>query len=437
MKTLTAHARWILGYDGIPQMARPTFRHDLLSNLFASMAGGAIFPSLTAQFARRGLHASTWLIGLIFVLMPLGNFLSTFFAQHLTRTRRVPLMVMVRIGMAVFVGAIAFLPARQIAAGSFIALLLVPSVLVAIVLNVQNSVRHSNYPAAVRGRIFGRITIVRLGGLAASALLGGYALDELRWGHRLVYALSACALLLSAWFYSKIRVRRERAMLRNGAKTRVNLLDGFRLLVEDRSYGQFMMWQMIFGFMNIMTGPVLALVMTDYLDVTYRQGITALVVVPLGVAVFTAPLAGRLFDHLRITRFRGIGAAFWAVSRIVVFLAVLNRSWTLVLLGFGLQGLGQAMGSIAFNIGHTHFAPVDRSQEYMGINLTLQGVRGLIAPMLTAALLVRPGAGLKILPVAGCVMFVAAVGFFFTRPPETPRAVAAAEDAFRRERDAL
>ncbi len=435
---LVAHSRWILGYDGIPQMARPTFRYDLISNLFASIALGVIFPSLAAQFARRGLQASTWLVGFIYVLMPMGNFLNTFLAQRLSRARRVPLIVRVRIVMGLFVGAIAFLPSNPGAGWWFVGLLLVPSVLFAITLNVQNSVRHSNYPAAVRGTIFGRITIMRMGGMAASALLAGYALDRYQWGHRLVYTIAACALLLAAWFYSRIRIRRERTMLRNGARTRINLLDGFRLLVKDRAYGQFMGWQMVFGFMNLMSGPVLVLVMTDYLKVDYQTGTTALMVVPLGVAVFGGLLAGRLFDHLKVTHFRSVGATFWGASKIVVFLGAITGSWALVLLGFGLQGLGQAMGSIAFNIGHTQFASVDRSQEYMGIHLTLQGIRGMVAPMLTAALLTQfGGSGLMILPVAGCVMLVTAVGFFFTRPPETPGAAAAAEDAFRRARDGL
>lgn len=226
-------------------------------------------------------------------------------------------------------------------------------------------------------------------------------------------------------------------MLQGNLTRRRGILSGFRLLIEDRAYGRFMMWQMIFGFANIMTRPVLALVMTDYLDVSYRKGIGALVVTPFAVAVFTAGLAGKLFDHLRITHFRGISSALWAASRIIVFLGVLIGSWPLVMIGCVLQGLGQAMGSIAFNIGHTHFTSVDRSQEYMGIHLTLQGIRGLLGPMLTGALLTLPDAGLYILPVAGCVMFAAAIGFIRMHPPDIICAPSPAEEAFRQERETL
>jgi len=406
-----------MGYDGIPMMSRPTFRYDLLSNFFAAIGTGTIMPVLAGQFARTGLHASEWLIAILVSLMFAGNSCATFFAQHLARWRQVPLVVGARIGMAAFVVCLALLPADARAAEAFVALLATPWVLIAIILTVQASVRHSNYPTELRGRIFNRLAMVTMASMALSAKLGGYALDHLAWGHRLIYALAAVALLLSARFYSKVRIRRERAMLRNGNDKPASAWDGLRLLRQDRTFGLYMMWQMIFGAANLMTMPVILLIMRDYLKVSYSQGIDALSLTPVFVAICMAPLAGRLFDHVRVTRFRGLASTWWALCRVMLFFAVINKCWPLVLGAFAVEGLGRSMGTIAFNLGHMNFTSPDRGHVYMGINLTLAGARGLLAPLVGVALLNVPWIGLRVLLIAAAIQFVAAAGFALMRAP--------------------
>ncbi len=80
------------------------------------------------------------------------------------------------------------------------------------------------------------------------------------------------------------------------------------------------------------------------------------------------------------------------------------------------------MGNMAFNLAHTHFTSPDRSEEYMGIHLTLMGIRGLIMPMLGVALLKLPAVGLRVLLIAAGMHLAAAVGFFLTPSPRVPQA---------------
>jgi hypothetical protein len=46
-----------------------------------------------------------------------------------------------------------------------------------------------------------------------------------------------------------------------------------------------------------------------------------------------------------------------------------------------LHGVSQGGGSLAWNLGHLHFAKADEAEVYMGIHVFLAGVRGLIAPL--------------------------------------------------------
>ncbi|NRA58793.1 MAG: hypothetical protein HRU13_11830, partial [Phycisphaerales bacterium] len=39
-------------------------------------------------------------------------------------------------------------------------------------------------------------------------------------------------------------------------------------------------------------------------------------------------------------------------------------------------------GVLAWNLGHLDFAPTGRESQYMGVHVTLTGVRGALAPMI-------------------------------------------------------
>jgi hypothetical protein len=45
-------------------------------------------------------------------------------------------------------------------------------------------------------------------------------------------------------------------------------------------------------------------------------------------------------------------------------------------------GVARGGGSIAWQLGHNHFAPPERAGLYMSVHVTLTGLRGLIAPFL-------------------------------------------------------
>ena len=415
IRTPASYARWLGGYDGIPVMSRPTFRYDLLSSLFGALGHGTLIIPLVTQFARKGLFAPKWIVALLIAQSCLGNLLNSFFAQDMARRRRVPVVVTCRVGMALFMLCIATLPRQAGLAGSFAALLVAPYLMASVIFNIQNITRHSNYPDSVRGRIYSRLMVINFVGLAISAGLGGYALDKLAWGHSLVFACGAVMMVVSAAFYSRIRIRRERAMIRNGLAQPFNLLAGFKLLFEDRKYGLYMFWQMVFGTANNMTWPVMTLIMTDYLKVSYSKGISALTIIPMLMALLMAPLAGRLFDHIRFGSYRMLNSGMWAAAKVLLFLGAYLESWPIVIAAAIAQGMGMSTGSIAFSLGHTYYSTPERSHDYLGINLSLQGIRGVIGPFVGVLLL--NAIGISVLPLAAGIMLIACVGFFFMPSP--------------------
>ena len=55
-------------------------------------------------------------------------------------------------------------------------------------------------------------------------------------------------------------------------------------------------------------------------------------------------------------------------------------------IGAAIRGIGFGGGVLAWNLGHQDYAPVEKSGRYMGLHVTLTGIRGLIAPAIGMAL---------------------------------------------------
>ncbi|MFP4055094.1 MAG: MFS transporter, partial [Phycisphaerae bacterium] len=283
----------------------------------------------------------------------------------------------------------------------------------AVNLNTTISVRHANYPDAVRGRIYSRFHMTNLALLLVSVQLASGALDLWPWAYRVLYPLAGVSMAVSAWLFSRIRVRRERNMLRDhhARNESLPIFAGFKLFYRDKRYGRFMIIQMVSGSMVLMINSVWPIVFKSDLGYSYSKASLAQTLVPFTVALCMAPVFGRMFDRIGISMYRAAGAALWAGGRLVLFAGLVYGSFGLILLGFGVQGLGRSIGGFAFGIAHTRFAPPGESQTYMGLHMTLQGLRGITMPFLGVWLYYNTPLGPYVVLAAGCIQMLAAGGF--------------------------
>ncbi len=413
--------RWLLGYEGVPFMARPTFRSDVLASLFGAFTFGVLTNQFLGLFALKALEAQLWLVSLLAAEMAAGNFMGVLLTKVLQRRRRVRTIVAARTTAGLFMASMGLLPPGPAGQGLLILLLAPTALALAINLNLQTSIRHSNYPSSHRGRIFARLTIVSMGAITLSVKLSAWLLDTLgSHGHRVVYPMAGAAMLISALLYSRIRGRSERAVLgpRDKQPFRpLDMLHGLSLLWKDRYFGQFMLWQLLSGSMVLMTMPLLTKVLKDVFNVSYSAGATALVAVPMITQMLFSIPVGRVFDRIPVGKFRALNASLWATSWLVLFYAAWTGWWMGILLGYFVQGLGRSLGHMAFNLGHTRFAPPEKSGQYMGLHMTLQGFRGITMPFVGKLLYENFDLGVRAIAVAGVLQLIAAVGFFFCPAP--------------------
>lgn len=148
-----------------------------------------------------------------------------------------------------------------------------------------------------------------------------------------------------------------------------------------------------------MVMPVNTIVLTKVLNLNYTLSNGLLDFIPRVVTIAMLPVWARLFDRVGVLRFRMSNSLCWCGSLLFCGLGALfahlstGQAGALAAVAIGIyvlgrlfEGFAQSGGAIAWNIGHLHFAEDDKAELYMGIHVSLTGLRGLIAPFLGALL---------------------------------------------------
>jgi hypothetical protein len=314
-----------------------------------------------------------------------SNVLSFVWANVAHGRARVRLMVALQATFALLVGCVAF--ASRAAAGLLITVLSVVSarVLWGGILTVRATVWTANYPRNVLARVTGRIVLVNAVAVATSAALVGWVLEASAIDARWLYGAGAAAGLTGAWLYRSMRVRREFRLLAeeaaSGARSEPFSL---RMLMEilraDPSYREYMLWMGIFGAGNLILTAQLVLLFSEQLHLPSATQIALLAVVPLITQPLFLPWWARLFDGSHVVRYRSRQGWALVLAVATLCLGVFSASQPLLWVGAVLLGAAQAGANLGWNLGHNDFASIGRAQHYMGVHVTLTGLRGGLAP---------------------------------------------------------
>jgi hypothetical protein len=314
-----------------------------------------------------------------------SNVLSFVWANVAHGRARVQLIVALQAGFALLVGCVSF--ASRAAGGLVVTVLSVVAarVLWAGILTVRAAVWSANYPRNVLARITGRLVIVNSIAVACSAALVGWALERHAVDARWLYGGGALAGLLGAWLYRAMRVRRQFRLLAaeaaSGARSEpFSLRMLTRILKEDPAYREYMLWMGIFGGGTLMLTAQLVLLFSERLHLSSGTQIGMLAVVPLITQPIFLPWWARLFDGSHIVRYRARQGWAIVLASAAMCAGVFSAWQPLLWLGAVLLGAAQAGANLGWNLGHNDFASVGRAQHYMGVHVTLTGLRGGVAP---------------------------------------------------------
>ena len=411
--------------------AEAAFRREIASWALLGLTLGLVEGATAAVLIKKSFAgaASPWAVNLAVAFVSgapaLSNVVSFAWANLAHGRARIGLMVALQAGFALLVGLLGLAPRALGGLAFAVASILAARVIWTGILTVRAAVWSANYPRQALARYTGRIVIVSSLAVSLAAALAAWVLDKGRLDSRWLFGAGAAAGLVGAWLYREARVRRQFALLAEetaavGRAQPFSLGMLFEILRKDPHFREYMFWMGVFGGGNLMLTSQLVVIFSEHLHLAASLQIALLSVVPLGLLPLFVPFWARMFDEGHVVEYRARQG--WALVAAVALVSVgtwlenLPLLWTgAVVLAFAYAG-----SNLGWNLGHNDFASVGRAQHYMGVHVTLTGVRGAIGP--PAGILIyqslealRPGAGVYSLALPLLFVTIGAAGFSHMR----------------------
>ena len=442
------------GAKRLPYMARRPFVIEVRHFLFWGLFAGLIEGTVSAVVVSKTFNAGPLLITIVQATPAFANLVSLLWGAMIVGRPKLPAFLSLACASVAVTLAVAITPHSPLGGWIFAAQICLSRVFMSGVVTTRASLWRSNYPKSHRGRITASLQIVRtlmsLPVILGGGLLFDFSPTAYHWFYPLVAVIGAMGLLV----LRGERVRGERYDTHEPGEsvTRPTGLDSDgsepiadagiiqpfslvtlasprklfshmgQVLRDDPKFARYCTGQMCIGSANLMAMPVNTIVLTKVLGLTYTASNTLLDLIPRAVMIFMLPVWARLFDRVGVLRFRKSNSLCWCGSMLfcglgAFFALRLNPSgavqavhpiitptfvWAMIAYGVGrvFEGLALSGGAIAWNIGHLHFAEDDKAELYMGIHVSLTGLRGLIAPFLGTLIYEYCGAVVFLLGVA-------------------------------------
>jgi len=289
------------------------------------------------------------------------------------------------------------------------------------VITLRAAIWRANFPRHVRATITGQIAVTYSIVMAVTAAGIGVAMELNDQAWRVLFPITTLLGLAAAWRYRRFTVRGHGRLLREEADAqgpgRIRLRDSLHILQQDRWYRHYMATMFLFGSGNLMVIALLVVILTEQLGVSRLAQVLITTTIPLIAVAILTPIWARRLDQVHILDYRARHSwSFVLAMGMFVPGAILGQVW-LFWLGALALGAAFAGGKLGWNLGHHDFASDSRSTLYMGIHVSLTGVRGLLAPLAGVGLYqwleaTAPGNGRFVLlfpfalTLAGALVFV-------------------------------
>jgi hypothetical protein len=422
--------RGSLRRPALPELPLRGYRKERLTEAFFSSGLSLMEGGFIGVIADKLFHVHPAVLALVTAAPMFGNLSSSFWARLAHGRRRVPWATALMAALTACIAGIAVIPEGNVGAAAMVTLLIVSRLLLGGVITLRSIVWTLNYPRETRGRVIARLSVISTLSLAGTSWVGGQILNANPQNFRLVYAGGALVSALGVLAFSRVPLAGEADHLAqeqrgDGSGGRAGGM--LALLRADPLYAEFLAWQMLSGISNMMVeAPVLYLV-SRQMGASYAESIAVTTVIPLVLSVLTTPFWALYLDRVHVSTFRAAHAWSFSLSQILLWAGAATQSLVVVLLARMVLGSARAGGGLAWNLGHNDFAPADRVGLYMGVHVTLTGMRGAVAPFLGMALYLgwaaHPlpalrvslpawgGLGEELMPLAAVMSGVSALGF--------------------------
>ncbi len=413
----------------MPLFTRVHYRRELTAWLFLSIMMGGVEGGVTSVMARNafeGVVPTTTLRLAVAALAgapAFANIASLFWSSLAQGRHKIRFLVILQ-GLAVLmIGQLAFAPRSGIGLAMLLVAGIGGRVLWSGVVTIRATVWRHNFPRSHRATVTGKIVTLQAVALAVVGVIIGLAQDVNPDAYRVVYPVLAVAGLVGAAAYGRVRMRRHRSLIAREQAAAADagglksLLRCVSILRDDRPFARYMAAMAVFGTGNLAITAPLVLMITERFGFGSGAGILVTSTIPIILITAAIPFWSRLLDSVHIVRFRMIHAWAFIAANVLVLAAALTMQPAFIWGSAVCRGIAFGGGVLGWNLGHFDFAPPERTSEYMGVHVTLTGIRGLIAPWLAVGAYVllenqRAGAGAAVFAACIVLNLLGVAGFF-------------------------
>lgn len=359
-------------WPDLPRPVRHALPWDAAAGALGGLASGALFPFL-GVIARRDLHASAFLIALLSASASVGNLFNPLMAHHIRHRTKLPHAVWpVAAGRSCYL----LMPAAVLAP-VYIAICFVANALTALGAPAYAAVIRDAYPAQRRGQLMGWVRVLAVGGTIVGALVGGMFLERVSF--RWVFPVAALVGLLATAAFSRIGVP---AHPEEPSPPEVRLMDSLRAVRGDRVFGLYSTCFYLYGFGNLIMGPVIPIFQVDVLRIS-PHWVGYLATMASACSMLGYLCWGRVLDRRGPFRLMLLVIAVISISPITYLVA---RSVPVLLIAAAASGFAMAGGDLGYVNAAMRFGPREAAVAYAGMFAFLQACRGIPAPFIGAAL---------------------------------------------------
>jgi len=387
-------ARGMLARPPLRGTSLEAYRHERTWTLTANTAYAVMGGGFVAVVADKVWAVHPAVLAVIIAVPMCANLSGVLWTRLAHGRRKVPFLAAMTAASIAVTAAVAFAPPGPWGAALLVGSVVVANVALSGIIAIRSTVWSLNYDRAVRARVTGRFNVMTTAVIMAVALVGSLLMDRDAESFRAIYLATAALGVAGVASIARVPVLGEAGQLAlergehedaEGDGTHQGM---WALLRQDPDYARYQGWQFVLGVSNMMIEAPLVYLISNQLQASYLVSIGLVTVVPMALATVTLPVWAHYLDRVHIVEFRTRQAAFWVVSQAATWLGALTGSLLLVGAGRFVLGLARGGGSLAWNLGHNDFASQQNLAAYMGLHVTLTGLRGLFAPFVGMLLFV-------------------------------------------------
>lgn len=254
-------------------------------------------------------------------------------------------------------------------------------------LTIRSNIWRVNYPRHIRGKVTAKLATLSSLIMSVVGIAVGWLLDWDFATFRWIFVTLAVVATYGSYRYRTLAVRHQQKEIQREiqdtqSRSFSSLLS---ILFINKNFGKYMLAMFIMGSGNLMMMAPLIVYINEHMSLNQFYQILITTAIPLALIPMFVGKWAAVLDNNHIFHFRSIHCWAFVIAIGGFQFAQLTQLTYLFFVAAICYGIAISGGIIGWNLGHNDFVNQnerDNPMDYMAIHVTLNGLRGLLMPII-------------------------------------------------------